>query len=131
MFYFAGTGDGKFSVCKMFQEIEGYNNTSISEEWMLIWKLAVLERCRSFIRLLKHDRILTNYSNTKKGLRVAGCVLCGEVSETTLHALCDYSKSMHVWRSLVSSAIMEDFYKMDLKDWITINLNYCSIRNEN
>ncbi|CAI8617405.1 unnamed protein product [Vicia faba] len=52
VFYFVGAGDVKFSVCEMFREIERYDNSNIDEEWKLIWKLAVPERCRSFIWLL-------------------------------------------------------------------------------
>ncbi|XP_058726914.1 uncharacterized protein LOC131598313 [Vicia villosa] len=44
VFYFAGTGDGNFSVREMFREVKGYKDRTIDEEWKLIWKLKVPKR---------------------------------------------------------------------------------------
>lgn len=121
VFYFAGTGDGDFSVSEMFRKVEGYNNMAIDDESRLIWELEVPERCRSFLWLLKHERLLTNISKSRKGLGNAGCGLCNAVCEDT----------SHIWRSLVPSNITEKLFSVDIKNWITINLKYCDIQNEN
>lgn len=45
------------------------------------------ERIHSFVLLMSHDRLLTNYNESLKGLGGADCKSCGSVMETTLHAL--------------------------------------------
>lgn len=81
-----------------------------------IWKLQVSERCISFMWILKHDRLLTNFSKSRKGLVHASSKLCGNVCEDTLHAIRDCAKAMHTWKRLVPSKIMVEFFSLDLHD---------------
>lgn len=110
IFCFAGTGDNEFSVKDMFNELEGYNTEDIDGEWNKIWKASVPERCKTFMWLLKHNRLLTNLSKNKKGLGNAGCNLCGAACESSLHALRDCHECAKVWQSLVPSELILKFF---------------------
>ncbi|CAI8583459.1 unnamed protein product [Vicia faba] len=85
----AGTRNNEFSIKEMFKEIEGYKFKNADGDWNKIWKALVPKRCKSFLWILKHDRLLTNFSKSKKGLGSA------------------------VWKSLVPSDILVDFFRVD------------------
>lgn len=127
VFCFIGTNNDKFSIKDMFNELEGYNFDMADRDWVNIWKVVVPERYKTFVWLLKHDKLLTNESKSKKALGNASCKMCGYVSENTLHEVRDHSKSMQVWKSLVPSNLLGEFYKVDVRNWIMINLNYKGI----
>lgn len=109
-FYFVGTSSGTFSVKAMVHEVECLDSETEDMEWKLIWKAAIPERCKNFMWLLKHDKILTNLCKNKKGLGNAGCKLCGHVCETTMHGIHDCSKCLQVWKSIVPSDMMAEFF---------------------
>ncbi|XP_058768798.1 uncharacterized protein LOC131642580 [Vicia villosa] len=81
--------------------------------------------------LLKNDRLLTNFSKSRKGLGSVGCKLCGNVCETTIHAIRDCNNCVSVRKSLVPSDIHGDFFKVCLGNWINMNLNYSGNLAEN
>lgn len=64
-------------------------NNSVDHGWKKIWRLRVLERVKTFVWLLKHGRLLTNHSKSRKGLGAAACKLCGHTNESTLHVFRD------------------------------------------
>lgn len=57
------------------------------DDWGRIWKLQVSKRCRSFVWILKRDRLLTNLRKSRKEIGHASYKLCGNACEDTLHAI--------------------------------------------
>lgn len=95
-FYLAGTGCSLFSVKAMYHELADCKEHVDDRDWMQIWKASVPKRCKISVWLLKQDRILTNFSKNRKGIGSAGCKLCGNTCESTLHAVHDCSKCYHI-----------------------------------
>jgi hypothetical protein len=91
--------------------------------WKKIWKLQVPERVRSFIWLLKHGRLLTNYRKSKMGMGSSFCAFCGDVEETELHVLRDCPRCMNVWLNIIHGNKREVFFNSTLQQWINININ--------
>lgn len=90
------TKNGKYSLKEIFNKVADFYDAMVEEEWKMIWKIIDLERCRSFVWLMNHDRLLTNFRKSKKGLGNTGCKLYGNVCETTIHALRDCPKIMQM-----------------------------------
>lgn len=63
------------------------------DEWEMIQKIAAPERCRSLVWMMNYDRLLTKFRKSIKGLGYAGCNVCGNFCETTLHASRDCKKN--------------------------------------
>jgi len=78
-----------YLVAALYQELERFQNNITNSNWRMIWKLAVPERVRCFMWLMKHERLLTNYSKSRMGIRTATCAYCGSIPETVLHAMRD------------------------------------------
>jgi hypothetical protein len=91
--------------------------------WSKIWKLQMSERVRSFIWLLKHDRLLTNYRKSKMQLGPPYCDFCGDIIETELHVLRDYPRYMSLWLNFVQDGVRETFFASNLQQWIHLNIN--------
>lgn len=62
----------------------GENAGLEDEDWRRVWNLNVLERVKSFMWLLKHDRLLTNASKSKMGLGSTMCSLCKKTTKTPI-----------------------------------------------
>lgn len=60
-FCFTGISNNDFSVKEMYNMLEDFVGTTVDGEWRKIQKYAVLERCKLFMWMLKHDCLLTNY----------------------------------------------------------------------
>lgn len=74
--------------------------------------------------LVKHDRLLTNFSRSRKGLGHASFKLYGNACETTMHALRDCAKAIHIWKSIVPSSIFDEFFSLDLQNWFKVNMKF-------
>lgn len=73
VFCFADTRNEEFSFKDVFNAVSGFADYEEDGNWSAIWKLQVPERCRRFIWLLHHDRLLTNHSRSRKGIGSATC----------------------------------------------------------
>jgi hypothetical protein len=91
-------------------------------EWLRIWKLKVPERIRSFIWLVRHDRLITNYRKSKMHIVEPWCTHCVDIIEDTLHVLRDCPLAKSVWCNLLNNDTREFFFAAELKDWIHMNL---------
>jgi hypothetical protein len=90
--------------------------------WRTVWKLNVLERVRCFVWLLLHDRLLTNQRKSCMGLGHAMCSYCGNVEETSLHAIRDCKLATPFLLQLVPSEERSRFFMEDTQAWIVLNL---------
>jgi ribonuclease HI len=88
-----------------------------------VWKLHVPERVRSFVWLIKHDRLMTYSRLNRMHIGNPYCHHCGDAIETTLHVLRDCPLAEAVWLNSVELKFRTNFYTTDLRDWIEQNLN--------
>lgn len=84
--------------------------------WSKIWWLEVHDKLRCFMWLLGHDRLLTNFDKSLKGLGGAECRLCGSVKEDTMHVFRDCPKALQLWRNKILESIKSDFFYMEIHD---------------
>lgn len=55
-FIVVGTTDGEFYVKEMYKVLLKWDGEYEDKVWLLIWILKLLDRIKSFIWLMKHDR---------------------------------------------------------------------------
>lgn len=77
-----------------------------------------------FIWVFAHDMLLTNYTKNRMGMGHSMCHYCGNIMKTSLHVLMDCPTTMQIWPNVAPSNIMNNFFHVDLKYWIYLNLNY-------
>ena len=83
--------------------------------WKMLWGWRGPHRIQTFMWLVSHGRILTNYRRSRWGTGVsATCPCCGNADETVLHVLRDW--------------ITNFFSFVDCRDWVLKNLSKRSIR---
>jgi hypothetical protein len=114
---------GKFSISSTYDLLADFESSADELIWKKIWKLQIPERVRSFVWLMKHDRLLTNYRKSKMHLSSPYCSFCGDRIETELHVLRDCSKCMNVWLNIVGDNGREQFFNSNLQQWIYLNIN--------
>lgn len=123
IFMYASFGSDNFSIKSNYDSIRPISNHADDIQWWKIWKLKVQERVHYFVWLMSHDRLLTNYDKSLKGLGGADCKSCGSAMEKTLHALRVCPSVYNFWVMVVASNIKESLFSMNLKEWINLNLN--------
>jgi hypothetical protein len=114
-----------FAVSVMYDLLCNLNDHEMDAMWKQIWKLNVTERVRCFIRLFMHSRLLTNQLKSKMGLGHAMCRYCGDVEETSIHALRDCTLVVPFWLQIVPMEDRNIFFMEEQHQWIRTNLNKC------
>ncbi|XP_045810455.1 uncharacterized protein LOC123904892 [Trifolium pratense] len=117
-----GTTDGKFSIASAYTMLCNFNDDEWDVVWRRVWRLQVPERVRSFIWLVKHDRLLTNYRKSKMNVCTPWCKHCVDIVEDTMHVLRDCPLAKVIWCNLMNGLAGATFYAANLHDWITMNL---------
>lgn len=79
-------------------------------------------RVKSFIWILKHDRLLTNDRISLSSFGMDGCSLYGAVHETSLHVLRDCRVVKGVWDCIVPNSVKSTFFLAGWQDWLQLNL---------
>ncbi|GAU50328.1 hypothetical protein TSUD_290640 [Trifolium subterraneum] len=125
----SGTDNGQFSIASAYKLVCNFSDNSREMEWLRIWKLKVPERITSFIWLVRHDRLLTNYRKSKMHIGEPWCTHCVDIVEDTLHVLRDCPLAKSVWCNLLNNAARENSFAAELKDWIHMNLQQDLGRN--
>jgi hypothetical protein len=74
---------GNFSIADMYIALCNFDDNQQGANWMNIWRLRVPERVKTFVWLLHHDRLLTNFNKSKMGLGSSMCNICGNIVEST------------------------------------------------
>jgi hypothetical protein len=113
---------GHYSVASAYDLLTDVANVTADATWKKIWSLQIPERIRSFIWLLKHGRLLTNFRKSKMSLGSPFCSFCGDVIETELHVLRDCPSCMNVWLNIVHDNSREAFFNSNLQQWLTMNI---------
>jgi ribonuclease HI len=119
----AGCSSENFSVAGMYTALSDYHGDDENTSWRRIWKLHVPERVRTFIWLMKHQRLLTNSLKSKMGVSHAMCNFCGDVEESILHVMRDCPRAMAIWNCVISTHDRGSFYMSDTQHWIDLNLH--------
>lgn len=65
------TENGVFSVKSAHALEAGWNKQHQWRGWMLVWRLQVQERVKTFLWMMAHERILTNEARHKSGLALS------------------------------------------------------------
>jgi hypothetical protein len=115
----------------MYNILCEFNNIEDSERWNKAWKLRVLERVRSFVWLMLHERLLTNLRKSNMGLGHAMCRFCGDTVENELHAIRDCPVVMPLWLNTVEESMRSTFFISDWQQWLDLNLNSFGKWSEN
>ncbi|GAU43243.1 hypothetical protein TSUD_241340 [Trifolium subterraneum] len=115
--------NGGISVSSMYKHLCNFDVNDDVNDWKDIWRLKVPERVRTFIWLMRHNRLLTNEKKHKMGLGSAMCDYCGSIIEDTLHALRDCPQTMPIWLNLVNEHARANFFNGDLFYWINYNMS--------
>ncbi|GAU12817.1 hypothetical protein TSUD_73040 [Trifolium subterraneum] len=111
-----------FSVTNMYEQLCGIVRENVESNWIKVWKLNVPERDHCFVWLLLHDRLLTYYRKSRMGLGHAMCNYCGDLEETTLHAIRDCALIIPFWLQVVPMEDRSSFFMEDTQAWISTNL---------
>jgi hypothetical protein len=114
----SGTDNGQFSIASAYNLLCSLGDHNREMGWVRIWKLKVPERIRSFIWLVRHDRLITNYRKSKMHIGEPWCTHCVDIIEDTLHVLRDCPLAKSVWCNLLNNDAREFFFAVELKDWI-------------
>ncbi|GAU34558.1 hypothetical protein TSUD_219420 [Trifolium subterraneum] len=85
----SGSTDGNFNIASAYTLLCHFNDEERDEGWLNIWRLQVPERVRSFIWLVRHNRLITNYRKSKMHLCDPWCNHCVDIVEDTIHVLRD------------------------------------------
>ncbi|CAJ2663874.1 unnamed protein product, partial [Trifolium pratense] len=72
---------------------------------------------------MNEERLLTNSRKAMMGLCHATCTLCGNVEETSIHALRDCTVVRNMWLSVVPCDSRGLFFGGGLESWINYNLS--------
>lgn len=118
--YWSETATGKFLVNSAFQLLQGGSRAPSLGEWRWIWRIPCIEKLRTFLWLILHDRLLTNFSRFHRHMAASpDCPRCVGVEETLSHLFRECPTSSETWKRLgVRSG---GFFTYPFKAWIRIN----------
>lgn len=116
-----GNGINGVTIKHLYNRLVDVDNGGDKEFWRSIWNIKVPKRIKSFVRLLGHDSLPTN-QKSMKGMEGVDYKLCGCVCETTLHVFRDFPRARQLWSTNVPTNVELDFFALNIKGWITLNL---------
>ncbi|KAK4267368.1 hypothetical protein QN277_024155 [Acacia crassicarpa] len=116
--------NGDFSVKSAYGSLTN-NEEQPDTLWGNIWKLKVPERCKTFLWLAVHKRLLTNASRKKRGLTTDDrCPVCSSDTETIQHVLRDCPDTKKLWRQIVPRHVWRRFSSLRDDLWIRWNVSH-------
>lgn len=116
----SGTPDGSFSLKSAFALITSQSLDVPSGEWIWIWKIPCIERIRTFLWLIMHDRLLTNFTHFYRHMTTsADCPRCTGIEENLSHLLRDCPIARETWQRL--GVRSSGFFSPPIHSWIRLN----------
>lgn len=92
--------------------------------WNKVYRLWVQRRVKVFLWIMRHDRLLTNYSRRRRGLALSSvCPICEVETEGTLHAVRDCIWARVVWNRVLPPQLNTKFFSLGLRDWVLDNMS--------
>lgn len=94
--------DGRFTVSKAYRKLNFYENPGGWTGWRIIWQLKVQQRLRTFLWLLAHEKLLSNFSRWRRRIATSpNCNQCIGREETNMHAVRDCCEARRVWLNFI------------------------------
>ncbi|KAF5200752.1 Ribonuclease h protein [Thalictrum thalictroides] len=95
-----------------------------SRHWRKLWKGKGPARWNSFLWILRHDRLMTNWGKFVRNIiDDGGCSICGATADTSLHAIRDCPENLKIWQQIVRPEAWHKFKSLSLKEWVDWNLS--------
>jgi hypothetical protein len=122
MIAWRGTSNVDFSIASAYTLLCRFSDKAWETDWFRIWRLRVPEHIRTFIWLIRHDRLLTNYRKSKMHIGEPWCNHYVDVVKDTLHVLRDCPLAKSVWCNLLNGEDRDSFFTAALARWIVSNI---------
>lgn len=117
--YWSETADGRFTVKSAF-ELQQSASASRPGDWKWIWRIPCIERIRTLIWLIMHDKLLTNLSRFFRNLtQNADCPRCVGIQESLSHVFRDCPVARNTWNRL--GVTNRSFFEQPFEAWIRTN----------
>ncbi|KAF7844298.1 Non-LTR retroelement reverse transcriptase [Senna tora] len=115
--------NGEFSIKSAYLAKRGEVELDVDPLWRSIWSWKGPPKVRTFMWLMGKDRLLTNYARfRRKRTDDLMCPRCKCHSETVIHAVRYYSKVRDLCYMLVDPKYWDEFFNLNLHDWLLFNL---------
>lgn len=117
------TCDGCFTHKSAYESLIDSVNSLYPNLFKCIWRWPGPESYKYFLWCVGNRSLLTNMAWKRRGLtEVSTCVVCNQNDESMLHILRDCNKIRPVWLSLVNGGVHNNFWHMDIEEWLFTNL---------
>ncbi|CAL8174658.1 unnamed protein product [Prunus armeniaca] len=115
------TPNGSFSVNSAYSSLFPAE-ASVKWDWQFLWRLRLPPKVKTFLRIVCHQKLLTNVQRQKRGLtQVPTCPRCDYPMETIAHLFKDCPFSLAIWNCLqIGDNSSPDL--MEFKEWLLRNL---------
>ena len=112
---------GVFDLRSAYSLVNGSaQGVTFSAKW--IWKANTLPRIKTFMWQCAHNSLGVKGCLSRRGMDIDDtCPLCEEGDETVMHALRDCSWVSQIWRQLGVPFSNQDFWRLDVQDWLVHN----------
>ena len=112
-----------FSVRAAYELLDESMGSGSQIDWRLAWNWKDPQSIPVFLWLLLHGRLKTREELNRRHIIVSiYCDRCGGSVEDILHSLRDCVTAKRVWSQFLSSQYHPNFFLLQLKDWIHMNL---------
>ncbi|CAL1403368.1 unnamed protein product [Linum trigynum] len=110
---------GEFTLRTAYELTEREaSTTNVQSVWRTIWKAPTMQRVRSFLWLMNHDRLFTNAERGRRHLTTKkGCKICGVDLETTIHVVRDCPFERATLAEMLGGEPDSLFFEPDVKRW--------------
>ncbi|MBA0814357.1 hypothetical protein Gohar_020190 [Gossypium harknessii] len=72
---------------------------------------------------ITEECLLTNVERCKRGASTdPSCAICRRAEESCIQFLRDYCQAQEVWKQIIPSSLLAQFFSFSLQDWILANL---------
>ncbi|CAN1303406.1 Putative ribonuclease H protein At1g65750 [Linum perenne] len=97
----SGKLNGKFSIRSGYDLIVKPTDPDPTAPWKLVWKWRGPARVQHFLRLMTHDKLLTNLEWKQRHLTSdSSCTRCGHLEDSVIHIVRDCPSVPKVWDEL-------------------------------
>ena len=115
-----------FRIKSAIRIIQGTQAPSMRGSWSWVWRTKAPQRCKVFLWLALHDRLLTNVNRAKRGMTNDPlCPLCELEYEDTKHITRHCSEAQRVWAFFFGNRMGIHGNRLGFREWIEENVMGC------